>query len=235
MSIFRSVLISGKKDGTNEPRSGRPPTAFTQEKIELLEKGVDIGSVAINIIISDHLKYKKILVSRWVPHSLTETKNLGELNGVLSGVLLHHGNARPHTSAQTLDFLANSGVQLVTHPTYSPDLAPCDFFISKGVKFDTDDETLQAFINAVNSIPEDDWCKCFDNWFSRMKSFIGAMGVVNPTPPIEPFLAQRGFWERGDELQYASLEHPTHALLDSGPEIWLANPSFEYSHSGDIH
>ncbi|UYV82896.1 hypothetical protein LAZ67_22001309 [Cordylochernes scorpioides] len=61
------------------------------------------------------------------------------------------------------------------------------------------------------------------------------VGVVNPTPPIEKFLAQRGFWERGDELQYASLEHPTHALLDSGPEIWMANPSFEYSHSGDIH
>ncbi|UYV61058.1 hypothetical protein LAZ67_1003267 [Cordylochernes scorpioides] len=60
------------------------------------------------------------------------------------------------------------------------------------------------------------------------------IGVVNSTPPIEQFLAQRGFWERGDELQYASLEHPTHALLDSGPEIWLANPSFEYSHSGDI-
>ncbi|UYV84636.1 hypothetical protein LAZ67_X002928 [Cordylochernes scorpioides] len=60
-------------------------------------------------------------------------------------------------------------------------------------------------------------------------------GVVNPTPPIEQFLAQRGFWERGDVLQYASLEHLTHALLDSGPEVWLANPSFEYSHSGDIH
>ncbi|UYV77362.1 hypothetical protein LAZ67_15000695 [Cordylochernes scorpioides] len=49
--------------------------------------------------------------------------------------------------------------------------------------------------------------------------FGGGPGVVNPTPPIERFLAQRGFWERGDELQYASLEHPTHALLDSGPEI----------------
>ncbi|UYV82671.1 hypothetical protein LAZ67_22000476 [Cordylochernes scorpioides] len=28
----------------------------------------------------------------------------------------------------------------------------------QGIKFDTDDEALQAFINAVNSIPEDDWC-----------------------------------------------------------------------------
>ncbi|UYV77346.1 hypothetical protein LAZ67_15000581 [Cordylochernes scorpioides] len=26
----------------------------------------------------------------------------------------------------------------------------------------------QSLINAVNSIPEDDCCKCFDNWFSRM-------------------------------------------------------------------
>ncbi|UYV81587.1 hypothetical protein LAZ67_20001605 [Cordylochernes scorpioides] len=48
-------------------------------------------------------------------------------------------------------------------------------------------------------------------------------------------LSSTRFWERCDELQYASLEHPTHALLDSGPEIWLANPSFEYLHSGDIH
>ncbi|UYV67519.1 SEC61G [Cordylochernes scorpioides] len=68
-----------------------------------------------------------------------------------------------------------------------------------------------------------------------LPGFGGGPGVVNPTPPIEQFFAQRGFWERGDELQYASLEHPTHALLDSGPEIWLANPSFEYSHSGDIY
>ncbi|UYV84870.1 hypothetical protein LAZ67_X003794 [Cordylochernes scorpioides] len=48
--------------------------------------------------------------------------------------------------------------------------------IKRQIKFDTDDEALQAFINAVNSIPEDDWCKCFDNWFSRMKSCIDAMG-----------------------------------------------------------
>ncbi|UYV64461.1 hypothetical protein LAZ67_3000804 [Cordylochernes scorpioides] len=70
------------------PKSGRPPTAVTQEKIELvrfllienliityqrLEKCVDIGSAAITNIINDHLKYRNI-VSKWVPHSLTEPK-----------------------------------------------------------------------------------------------------------------------------------------------------------------
>ncbi|UYV84775.1 hypothetical protein LAZ67_X003451 [Cordylochernes scorpioides] len=64
----------------DEPRSGRPPTAVTQEKIELvrfllredrrityqlLEKSADIvASAAINTIINDHLKFRK-LVSRW--------------------------------------------------------------------------------------------------------------------------------------------------------------------------
>ncbi|UYV84132.1 hypothetical protein LAZ67_X001293 [Cordylochernes scorpioides] len=34
------------------------------------------------------------------------------------GVLLHHDNVRPHTSVRILDFLANSGVHLDTHPPY---------------------------------------------------------------------------------------------------------------------
>ncbi|UYV80187.1 hypothetical protein LAZ67_18001957, partial [Cordylochernes scorpioides] len=63
-----------------------------------------------------------------------EKINQSRSRAQLRGVLLHHDNARPHTSAQPLDFLANSGI-----------------------KFDTGDEALQAFINAVNSIPEDDW------------------------------------------------------------------------------
>ena len=37
------------------------------------------------------------------------------------GLLLHHDNASSHTAAVTLDFLAASDVQLVTHPPYSPD------------------------------------------------------------------------------------------------------------------
>ena len=46
------------------------------------------------------------------------------------GLLLHHDNANADTAAVTLDFLAASDVQLVTHPPYSPDLAVCDGFCS---------------------------------------------------------------------------------------------------------
>ncbi|UYV70214.1 hypothetical protein LAZ67_7002216 [Cordylochernes scorpioides] len=71
-------FIFGKTNLEYVPRSGRPPTSVTQEKIELQqEKCVGIGSAAINNIINDQLKYRK-LVSRWVPHSLTEDQKLVE-------------------------------------------------------------------------------------------------------------------------------------------------------------
>ena len=50
------------------------------------------------------------------------------------GLLLHHDNASTHTAAVTLDFLATSDVQLVTQTPYSPDLAPCDWFLFPFVK-----------------------------------------------------------------------------------------------------
>ena len=45
------------------------------------------------------------------------------------GLLLHHDNTSAYTAVVTLDFLAVSDVQLVTHSPYSPDLAPCDWFL----------------------------------------------------------------------------------------------------------
>ncbi|UYV78175.1 hypothetical protein LAZ67_16000370 [Cordylochernes scorpioides] len=71
----------------HEPHSGRPPTAVTHNKIELrrsknyvsaVRESVGIGSAAINTILNDHLKYRK-LVSRWVTHSLTEGQKLGRI------------------------------------------------------------------------------------------------------------------------------------------------------------
>ena len=50
------------------------------------------------------------------------------------GLLLHHDNVSAQSAAVTLDFLAASNVQLVTHPPYSPDLTPCDWFFFYSTK-----------------------------------------------------------------------------------------------------
>ncbi len=48
--------------------------------------------------------------------------------------LLHHDNAPSHTANITLGKIGMSGIQMITHPPYSPDLAPCDFAIFPALK-----------------------------------------------------------------------------------------------------
>ncbi len=55
---------------------------------------------------------------------------------------LHQDNATPHTLTITFAFFGENGINLVPHPPYSPDLAPCDFAVFpylkkqlRGIKF----------------------------------------------------------------------------------------------------
>ncbi|UYV77594.1 hypothetical protein LAZ67_15001657 [Cordylochernes scorpioides] len=48
--------------------------------------------------------------------------------------LLHHDNAPAHTSLLVRDFLAKNNRLMMPQPPYSPDLAPCDFFLFPKLK-----------------------------------------------------------------------------------------------------
>lgn len=48
--------------------------------------------------------------------------------------LLQHDNAPSHTANITLAKIGSSGIQMVAHPPYSPDLAPCDYAIFPALK-----------------------------------------------------------------------------------------------------
>ena len=48
---------------------------------------------------------------------------------VKNGVLLQQDNARVHTCKVAMDAVERNGYELITHPAYSPDLAPSDFFL----------------------------------------------------------------------------------------------------------
>jgi transposase len=71
--------------------------------------------------------------------------------------LLLHDSARPHTARATIDALETLKFEVLSHPPYSPDLAPSDFhFFShlkrdlKGTHFTSDDEVKQAVTRGSN-------------------------------------------------------------------------------------
>ena len=100
-------------------------------------------------------------------------------------LLLHHDNVSVHTAAVTLDCLAASDVQLVTHPSYSPDLVPCDWVLFPFVKWQLKGKQFQnaedarAFIEAVIlDIPQSTWSGVKDSWFERMIKCVQTEGGV---------------------------------------------------------
>ena len=48
--------------------------------------------------------------------------------------LLNHDNAPAHTSLVVREFLTKNNITTVPHPTYSPDLAPCDLYMFPKMK-----------------------------------------------------------------------------------------------------
>ncbi|CAI6344606.1 unnamed protein product [Macrosiphum euphorbiae] len=97
--------------------------------------------------------------------------------------LLHHDNAPAHSALSIREFLADKQIPVVPHPPYSPDLAPCDFFLFpkiktdlKGQRFD-DIETIKK--NAVDQLKQlkvEDFQHCFKKWQERWDKCITSGG-----------------------------------------------------------
>lgn len=101
-----------------------------------------------------------------------------------SHVILHHDNASAHSAKRTNAYLKASNVELMTHPPYSPDLAPCDFFLFprikdklRGLRFSSPEAAVNAFQEAVQEVPTLDWTHCFTQWFQRMQKCVNSDGI----------------------------------------------------------
>jgi hypothetical protein len=63
------------------------------------------------------------------------------------GLLMVHDNVRPHAAHATRDTLSRFGWGVLDHPSYSPDISPCDYHVFgplKGRWFDSDEAVREA-------------------------------------------------------------------------------------------
>ncbi|GFR76483.1 histone-lysine N-methyltransferase SETMAR [Elysia marginata] len=78
---------------------------------------------------------------------------------ISTGILFHHDNAPVHTARSVTDILAGYEWELLEHPRYSPDLAPCDFHLFPkmkehlcGQRFETEEDIIQARKVAIKNL-----------------------------------------------------------------------------------
>ena len=97
--------------------------------------------------------------------------------------LLHHDNAPAHSSLLVRNFLAKNNTVIMPQPPYSPDLAPCDFFLfprlkrpMKGRRFATIEEIKTESLRELKDIPKSAYQKCFEDWKKRWHKCIISEG-----------------------------------------------------------
>jgi len=90
---------------------------------------------------------------------------------------------RPHTLHIMQQFMAKHGIVQLQQRPYSPDLAPCDFFlfprlkkVPKGHRFEATEDIKRNSTKTQLDIPKEEFAKCFQRWQKRWAKCVAAEG-----------------------------------------------------------
>jgi len=88
--------------------------------------------------------------------------------------VLHHDNTPAHNALSTREFLGKKNIPVLPHPSYSPGLAPCDFYLFlklksklKGHHFGTMENIQKIVTDDLHTPMENDFWYCYDQWKKR--------------------------------------------------------------------
>ena len=82
----------------------------------------------------------------------------------------HPDNAPVHNSILVIDYLTKMGTKTVPHPPYSPDLAPCDFWLFpklRGCRYETIEEMKEAVTKVTDTLTQEDFHGAFQQLLER--------------------------------------------------------------------
>lgn len=68
------------------------------------------------------------------------------------GVVFHHDNARPHVALSVLQKISEFGWDLLSHPAYSPDIAPSDYHLFRSLQNSLDGKEFKSLEDIENHL-----------------------------------------------------------------------------------
>ena len=108
----------------------------------------------------------------------------------------HQDNAPVHNSILVTDYLTKMGIKTVPHPSYSPDVAPSDFWLFpklRGRHYETIEEMKEAVTKVIDTVRQEDfhgafqklleWYKCLaarGDYLEGNKSFMCVLSIKVP-------------------------------------------------------
>ena len=91
----------------------------------------------------------------------------------------HLDNARVHNSILDTDFLTKIGIKTVRHRPYSPDLAPCDFYLFpklRGCRYETIADMKEAVTKVIDTLTQEDFHGAFQKLLEQYNKCIATRG-----------------------------------------------------------
>ena len=168
------------------PVGGAPPHKLKRER-SVAKQMVATFVARVGHVATIPLVQQRTVTGEWyathcLPQALEAVARRRPRTGT-RGTLLHHDNAPAHRSRIVMQFLAREHIQEVGHPPYSPDLAPCHFFVfpnvkrlMRGIRYESPEAAVEAFKELVEGLPSSAWASCWTKWFERMQRCIDSHG-----------------------------------------------------------
>ena len=91
----------------------------------------------------------------------------------------HQDNESVHNSIFVTDYLTKLGINTDPQPPYSPDFAPCEFWLFsklRGCRYETIEEMKEAVMNFIDTLAQEDLHGAFQKLLGRYNKCIAAGG-----------------------------------------------------------
>ena len=95
----------------------------------------------------------------------------------------HQDNAPVHNSILVTDYLTKMAIKTVPYPPYSPDIAPCDFWLFpklkenlRGCRYEKIEEMKEAVTKVIDTLTQEDFHGAFQKLLERYNMCIASGG-----------------------------------------------------------